>query len=640
MSVRSTPRWLAALALVLTAGCLYPVREKIDHELCDLVKDPIDLQPATTEEPPPLTLMPAAEGVEQTGYQKAGEPGTSEAPPPGRGGDEFIYRPRVADPTGPGGRLTLPPTLLPRQPVWPRSFRSEEEKRRFYRQLFKPLPPLGADPQPAPGPNGMALTLTDLQRIAMTNSPALRQAQAAVEAARGNAYQAGLWPNPTVGFEIDTFGTTGGAGYVGGWVEQVIKTAGKLQLTRAVAVMDLRNAELDLRRAQSDLVTRVRRGYFQVLVARENIRLSHLLADFAERAYQEHMATARTGGLLVARYEPIYFRYLAVQSRNNLVAARNHYISTWKQLVAAMGTPGLPLTDLAGRADMPVPLYDYEQVLRYVLRHHSDRLKAETSLQQAQLNLQLARVQPYPDVDVRLLVQRDYTGPPFEVSPSIQVGVPLPIWNHNQGGIRQAQANLVQASDQPHTIADNLTSTLTDAYERYSTNREQLAYYRDLILPDLIRVYTAIQQRYYVLGGEGGAGPGFNDLIVAQGNLAGGFAGYITTLDAMWGAVVDVTDLLQTRDLFQLNGFPTPTECLPGIPDMADLPKLPCAHPCSPLPGAHLNPPDGSWPPAVAPEDTPRMKSADEETRRGRPEVPAAPTPAAFPLLEAKKESD
>jgi cobalt-zinc-cadmium efflux system outer membrane protein len=602
MAVRSAPHWLAALALLLAAGCLYPVREKIDNELCDLARLPIDTQPALPEEeaPPPISLPPAEDG--------------KPAPTPERRGGAEEQEPPPAGLAPSSGALTLPPTLLPRMPAWPRKFKSEEEKRAFYRQLFRPLPPLGPDPQPAPGPAGAPLTLAELQRIAMTNSPALRQAQAAVESARGAAYQAGLWPNPTFGFEIDTLGTTGGAGYIGGFVEQLIKTAGKLQLARAAAVMNVRNAELDLRRAQADLMTRVRRGYFQVLVARENIRLSHLLADFAEQAYRIQVDMFRSGGVVAAGYEPLYLRYLAVQSRSHLVAARNRSISVWKQLAAAMGVPAMLPTELEGKADMAFPLYEYQQVLAYVLAHHTDVLKAQTSLQQAQLHLQLARVQPYPDVNLRLMVQRDYTGPPFEVSPSVQVGVPVPLWDRNQGGIRQAQANLVHASDQPHTVETTLTATLSEAFERYATTREQVAFYRELILPDLIRVYAGMHDRYLEAHAEGT--PTFGDVIVAQSNLAGAFAAYLTSLDALWGAIVDVTDLLQTRDLFRIGGVPTPTDCLPGIPDAADLPKLPCTHPCSPLPGAHLHPPDGTWPPAVAPPGTPRMKKADEEARK------------------------
>jgi cobalt-zinc-cadmium efflux system outer membrane protein len=612
---------VAALVLVLMAGCLYPVREKIDSELCDLARCPIDMQPATTEEPPPLEPMPPADAVSPAAFETA-------APAPVLPGPRDNQN---APPVAPqGSDLTLPPGLLPRTPLWQQRFATEKERQAFYQKLFAPLRPVGPDPQPVPGPNGLPLTLADLQHLAMTNSPVVRQAQAAVEAARGAAYQAGLWPNPTVGFEVDTFGTVGGPGYPGGFVDQLIKTAGKLRLARASAMMDVRNAELDLRRAQSDVITRVRKGYFAVLVARENIRLSHLLADFSERAYMTQVTIVRRGGAAGA-YEPLYLRYLAVQSRGALVTARNHYTSMWKQLAAAMGTPAMPPTEVAGKVDMPLPVYEFKQVLEYALKHHTDMLKAETSLQQAQLNLQAARVQPFPDVDVRFLMQRDYTGPPFAIAPSVVVSVPVPIWNRNQGGIRQAQANLVQASDQPHTVTSNLTTTLSDAFERYSTNREQVGFYRDLILPDLVRVYTAIYLRYRneapaEVGPLGPLGavqpPAFGDVIVAQGNLAAALSAYITSLDALWAAVADVTDVLQTRDVFQLNGAPVPIQCVPRIPECDDIPKLQCTHPCSPLPGAHLLPPNGDWPPVVAAPDAPRMKTADEEARRRSPIEP------------------
>jgi hypothetical protein len=87
--------------------------------------------------------------------------------------------------------------------------------------------------------------------------------------------------------------------------------------------------------------------------------------------------------------------------------------------------------------------------------------------------------------------------------------------------------------------------------------------------------------------------------------------------------VADVSDVLQTRDLFQINGAPTPLQCLPGIPDSEDIAKLKCTHPCSPLPGAHLLPPNGDWPSPVAPPDAPRMKTVEEEARRrGTPGEP------------------
>jgi cobalt-zinc-cadmium efflux system outer membrane protein len=629
---------LVVLGLALAAGCSYPVRAKIEKDVCELAHQPVDLQPLTPEDTPPSMPKAGEQPVKPAGYEELvippttpEKPPTTPAKPPGTPGgrppspgpgptpgeEPGSELPRIGPDEEHAPVLPLPPGLLPGGRL-PPPFRLPEDpakREEYVRKLFPPLPPLGPDPMPVPGPAGRPLTLADLQRLSLANRPEVQQAAAAVEAARGAAYQAGLWPNPNVGFEIDTFGTTGGAGYVGGFVEQLIKTAGKLQLARAVSTMDLRNAELALRRAQSDAITRVRRGYYQVVVARENIRLSRLMADFAEQAYQVQARQARRGGF-AGLYEPFYLRYLAAQARGNLVQARNRYVSTWKQLAAAMGVPGMPPTELVGRVDMPLPVYEYDKVLAHVLKYHTDVLTAETSFAQARLNVQLAQVQPYPDVDVRMLVQRDYTGPPFEVAPSLQVSIPFPVWNRNQGGIQQAQANLVQQAEEPHRVRGALTTTLSDAFERYQNGRLQLALYRDLILPDLARVYTSVRLRYWQ---EPGGVAALTDVIVAQGNLTAAVAAYVTWLDTLWQATVDVTDLLQTRDFFQVNGVPTPTECLPVVPDLEHVQGLPCEHPCSPLPGLYQKPLEPHWPAALPGPEAPRMPRADETPRGESP---------------------
>src|SRR5262245_11181912 len=71
-----------------------------------------------------------------------------------------------------------------------------------------------AEPQPAalaPLP-GKALTLGDLETMALRGNPTLAQAAAQVAASRGKALQAGLYPNPTVGYVGDQMGAAGTAG--------------------------------------------------------------------------------------------------------------------------------------------------------------------------------------------------------------------------------------------------------------------------------------------------------------------------------------------------------------------------------------------------------------------------------------------
>jgi Cu/Ag efflux protein CusF len=80
------------------------------------------------------------------------------------------------------------------------------------------------------------LGLTELERIALSNNPTVAQEEANIRVAAGLATQAGLYPNPTVGYYGDEIrGGYIGAGQQGGFVSQTIVTGGKLRAARRVA---------------------------------------------------------------------------------------------------------------------------------------------------------------------------------------------------------------------------------------------------------------------------------------------------------------------------------------------------------------------------------------------------------------------
>ena len=86
--------------------------------------------------------------------------------------------------------------------------------------------------------------LEDLERIALAGNPTLAQVQANVRVAAGQARQAGLYPNPTIGYYGDEIrGGYSGGGKQGGYISQTIVTAGKLGAARRVAELTAREAE-------------------------------------------------------------------------------------------------------------------------------------------------------------------------------------------------------------------------------------------------------------------------------------------------------------------------------------------------------------------------------------------------------------
>ena len=394
--------------------------------------------------------------------------------------------------------------------------------------------------------------------MAASHHPSILNSLAAVEAARGAMLQAGAYPNPTIAWEADTVQTTA-AGYQGAYFDQPIKGANKLKLQTSMSAMDVHSAEIALEKAQFDLATQVRTNYFAILVALENIKVSLAMTKFTEAIYANQFVMLKFG--FGAPYETVQLRPLVYQARLNLIQGINQYNASWRQLAAAIAKPDLPPTQLSGRVDWPVPVFHYDEVLAQVLDHHTDIRSALVSIRKTRYGVELAEVTPFPDFDIHVLIQKDYTTPPNYTVFSAALSMPIPIWDQNRGGIIQAKNQLLQAMQGPKQAQLQLTGALADAYNRYETARQQVELGRAQV-EDQLRAYKAIYRRYHV-----DRSIAFGDLVTAQQTLVGYVSAYITALGLQWQAVVDVANLLQTNDFFQV----CPTQDVTPVPDLEHL---------------------------------------------------------------------
>ena len=582
-------RWLKwAIAFSLLAGCSYAVQENVDRMVCELPTHPLDVEhlpppdqstrlPSTTK--PDHVASASTDGVKRVGYEELAQ---DQTPQPKR--DRFEYPAELPGANAPP--ITIPGLDAPK-----------EEREKAIDRLYPVLPPLGPEPEPLPGPSGQPLTLADLQNLARTNSPLLRQPAADVEAAWGAVLQAGAYPNPNLGYQADNINSANTAGFQGIFIEQTFKTGGKLEVARASATMSWQNAQLAFIKAQNDVATQVRQNYFAVLVAQENVKISRALARFTDEIYRIQVDVLKTAGT-AAHYEPMQLRVQSVQTRANLVLARNRYTAAWKQLASSLGLPGMRLTQLAGRVDQALPAYDYDKALDHILSRHTDVLTAQTAIQKARYDLRLAQITPIPDINLHLAVEKDFTTPPFATTSSIQLGGPIPLYDRNRGNIIQAQGALMRAIEEPHRVRDDLTSRLAGAFEQYDDSRTQLEYYRKQIIPDQVRAYQGVYQRFRLQQKDDPTKVGFGDVVTAQQTLVAAITTYVTTLGQAWSSAVGVADLLQTNDLFQIGLEPLPIQCVAPLPDLEHLSILPCEHPCTTMPDPALKGKAGDWPPA------------------------------------------
>ncbi len=593
---------LLSFALAPLTGCLSPVRQDTDALVCHRAGLPVDVTA------PALTLPPT-------------EP--PPAPPPEQKRTLLERLQLPANVPGAETQQMQIPENFTRLPA--------AEQDRLLKTYFATQVPVGSEPRPEPGPDGRPLTLADLQRLARENSPLLRQAASDIKAAEGAAWQAGAYPNPMLGLTSNSLGPNGGP-LMGPTIQQTIKTAGKLKLAQDAAAMDLANAQFAYRRAETDLMASVRTAYYAVLVADTAIRANRALADLTDEVYRVMLAQLKAGE--VATYEPLQVSVFAAQARMALIQSRNAYLLAWKQLAAAVGLPGMPATELAGSIDQSLPRFDYEKVLAHVLANHTDVLTAEATIRKMRYNLRLNEVTQVPDVTLGANVLYDATppGPPRWVT-FFTGSVTLPVWDRNQGGVKQAQGQLLRAVEEPHRVRAALTASVSDAYRRLEENRVILDLYRNQMLIQQAQAFRAAVLRHYSAGAAEGVA--YNDLIAAEQNVVSLIGTYLTTLGAYWQAVSDLASLLQTDDAYQMAAQ---IENCP-MPDLAKLLALPCCHPCSSLPNPALKG-------VSSLEAPPGRRTAPEPIEKvggGAPPAVPAPSPKGepkSPTLPAPRKVD
>ncbi len=359
-------------------------------------------------------------------------------------------------------------------------------------------------------------------------------AAARVGEARGRMVQAGLYPNPTVGYSGNQINDgPGTAGQQGGYVAQEFVTAGKLKIATAAARAGVSAADWHAASKWFDTAARVRAAHAEYATARavlrETERTAALFADGLDRAEK------LTAGGKAEAYDVTRLRVETVQIVNRVGGARQRVAAAERLLAVAVGVDHLPAV---AEGDLPpaVVLPGYDEAVALAGRS-SFVLAAAAEAEQARGELRAAEVKPVPNVHTMTTVAHDYvTRAPMA---SVQVGLALPVFDRNRGNIAAAQARVVAAEAGVAQAQLRATERLAVAYQRYENARRQLDLYRTRVLPDAAAALEQID-RVYAARGER-----FLDTLDARRVLTQARIDYAQSLGDLWAAVAEIEAVAQ-----------------------------------------------------------------------------------------------
>ena len=349
-----------------------------------------------------------------------------------------------------------------------------------YAQQSKPASELTLSVDAQPSKPAAELTLPELEQMAQQNNPTLAQAAARVEAARAQWVQVGLYPNPVVGYLGSEIGDSHRAGQQGGFLSQEVVTAKKLQWNQSVACQEIRQAEFACEAQRHRVLTDVRRTYFDVLVAQRRMELSEQLVHVGEEGTKaaEELMKAKE----VARCDVLQAKIELDSARILLEKAKNRYQGGWRTLAAVVGDATMKPVRLAGNLQDGVVSLNWEETLTQLLTHSPQLSAARAGVERAQAALGRECAGRVPNVDVQVSTQYDNaTG---DTMAGVQLGVPIPFYNRNQGNIRRAQAELTAVQNDVKRIELELQQRLAAVFEQYDTARYQVEKYTHDIVPN------------------------------------------------------------------------------------------------------------------------------------------------------------
>lgn len=377
--------------------------------------------------------------------------------------------------------------------------------------------------------------LPALVQLAVDLHPRLAQATWAIEAARGRALQAGLYPNPTLsvsGNEISD--RTGPAGIWSVYAGQEMVTGNKLKLSQAAAWRDVDQATLRLVAERFEVITQVRQAFFEALTLQRRAEILAELVALAEQsvANSKKLLQAKEAAELdVVQLEVDLERY-----RAELEATQRALPEALRRLVAAVGSQELRLGRLLGDLNAPMPGFEFDSARALVLSVHPDLRVAELAAQRAEILLQRAQVEPVPNVTVG--AGYTYQGQNRSHDWDVGVSVPVPLWNRNQGDILAARALVGATQAQIDQARVTLIERLATAFTTYSAARRRAERYQSSILPKATRTFELSRQAYQ--GGQ------FEYLRVleAQRALAEARLELIRSQGEMWQAASSIAGLM------------------------------------------------------------------------------------------------
>jgi cobalt-zinc-cadmium efflux system outer membrane protein len=320
-----------------------------------------------------------------------------------------------------------------------------------------------------------------------------------IDFAKGQQITASLFPNPVL--SIGTLGSLannqaiGRTGQIYPQVQQLFEMAGKRGYRIESAAYGAQSAEASFEDAIRQLTFTVKDAYFRVQLAQRRLALAEENRDRFARILEVNTIRFKKGyiaevDLIRIRLQVVDFQSQVIQSIQEGNAAR----ADLRVLLSLSASIGMVLTtELEYRPVEP----DIVALRRVAMESRPDIRVKRLSQSQRMADLKLAKAYRVPDITAGTgLAIQGSRGPDNPTQLGFSLGIPLPLFNRNQGGIAQAEVSAQMAEADLNKTLIQAENQVDIAYRNLVDSRRLVEAYRAGVLDDARSTLTIVERAY------------------------------------------------------------------------------------------------------------------------------------------------
>ena len=373
---------------------------------------------------------------------------------------------------------------------------------------FSAYPSNSASPSPAPEPatvvsKPLRLSVSDALGLFISQNLDVLIAKYGIEYTKGQEVTARLFPNPFLSVGTLSSYTQGrtlsNSGQLFTQIAQLFELAGKRGYRIESAGFGTQSAEAAFEDAVRQLGFTVKDTYYRIQLAQRRLvlaednreRFSRILAINTIRFNKGYIAEI---DLIRIRLQMVDFHAQVIQSLQAAESARGEL----RQLLRLSPKTELELTtELGFRRIDP----DIEKLRATALDLRPDIRAKRFTFSQRESDLKLAKAYRIPDVTIGAgYAIQGARGPDNPGQIALNAGIPLPLFNRNQGGILQAEVSLQTVEADLDKTINLVENEVEVAYRNLLQSRRLVEAYFGEVLEDA-RSTFAIVERAYERGG-------------------------------------------------------------------------------------------------------------------------------------------